>query len=182
MKFSLIALLWSTCVYLASAPLFHHFLFPPACLHLVAHPVGYLVHPFKKSRTRPARSHFSLGTELHEGTRGTCSSRWIARGRHHQARTTDPLQHAFRKTIEMQGEKSSFEGIWTHDDDPPAHLDSLRKGQRRCLLVKPPFGSHGAARLKSEQRPLWFLRAQRHEMVQRSRGSAAGCLDAVVPG
>ena len=52
----------------------------------------------------------------------------------------------------MQGEKSSFEGIWTHDDDPPAHLDSLRKGQRRCLLVKPPFGrSHTNC-----QAPLWL--------------------------
>jgi hypothetical protein len=79
---------------------------------------------------------------------GTRSSRRIARGRLHQTRTTDPWQHAFREAKEIQGEKSSFVGNWPHDD-PLAHLDSLRKGRRRCLLAKPPFGSHGAVRPRS---------------------------------
>ncbi len=54
---------------------------------------------------------------------GTRTSRWIARGRLHQTRTTDPWQHAFREAKEIQGKKSSFVGNWPHDD-PLAHLDS----------------------------------------------------------
>jgi hypothetical protein len=76
------------------------------------------------------------------------------------------LQHAFRKTIEMQGEKSSFEGIWTHDDDPPAHLDSLRKGQRRCLLVKPVLAT-------------WAIRShiRKETVIEEPFSPPARCMD-----
>src|SRR5689334_16697142 len=108
--------------------------------------------------------------ELDGGTRGTGLSRWMARGRLHQARTTDPFwQHARWETIEMQGEKSPFEGIVTNNDDTLAHLDSLLKGRPSFLLSKPPFDSHGADRLRSVRQPPWFLRAQWHEMLQSIR-------------
>lgn len=108
---------------------------------------GYWIIRSKK-RGLTSTITLSLGTEPNGGTMGTLSSRWIARGRLHQTRTTDPWQHAFRETKEIQGEKSSFVGNWPHDD-PLAHLGSLRKGRRRCLLAKPPFGSHGAVRTRS---------------------------------
>ena len=43
----------------------------------------------------------------------------------------------------MQGDRSSFEGIWTNDDDTLAHINLLMKGRPRFLLFKPPFDSHG---------------------------------------
>jgi hypothetical protein len=46
---------------------------------------GYLGHPFKKRPIWPPQSLISLGTEINGGTRGICSSRWMARGRLHQA-------------------------------------------------------------------------------------------------
>ena len=47
------------------------------------------------------------------------------------------------------GGKVLFSRIWTHDDDGLAPLGSLMQGLLRCLLFKPPFGSHGAVRLRS---------------------------------
>ncbi len=105
------------------------------------------------------------------------------RGTLHQARTTDTFwQHALRKTICMPSKRSSFAGICTNDDDTLAQLDPLMHGRLRWILFKPPFGSHGATRPRSEQQLPWFLLAEWHEMIQRSRGSAAECLDVVVPG
>jgi hypothetical protein len=73
------------------------------------------------------------------------------RGKLHQARTTDTFwQHALRKTIWMPSERSSFEGIWTNDDDTLAQLDPLMHGRLRWILFTPPFGSHGAVRPRSE--------------------------------
>jgi len=82
----------------------------------------------------------------------------------------------------MQGERSSFSGILTNDDDSLAHLDSLMKGQPSSLLFKQPFDSHSADQLRSEQQPPLFLLAEWNEMIQSIRESAAGSLDAVVPG
>jgi hypothetical protein len=53
-----------------------------------------------------------------------------------------------------------FQGIFTNDDDILAHLDSLLSHRLSLTLFKPPFGSHGAARPRSEQQPPWFLRAE----------------------
>jgi hypothetical protein len=65
---------------------------------LVERCIGYLAHPFKKRQTWPPGSLFSLATELDRGTRGTCSSRWMARGRLHQASKTGAcLQHALQE-------------------------------------------------------------------------------------
>jgi hypothetical protein len=52
----------------------------------------------------------------------------------------------------MQGDRSSFEGIWTNDDDTLAHINLLMKGRPRFLLFKPPFDSHGGAHPRSERR------------------------------
>jgi hypothetical protein len=82
----------------------------------------------------------------------------------------------------MQGERSSFEGIWTDDDDPLERIDSLMKGRPSSLLFKPPFDNHGAARLRSEELPPWLLLAQWHEMIQSIRESAVVSLDAVERG
>jgi hypothetical protein len=82
----------------------------------------------------------------------------------------------------MQAERSSFEGILTNDDDSLVHLHSLMKGRSRSLLFKPPFDSHGGVHLRSEQQLPWLLRAESNGMTHRRRESAAGCLDAVVPG
>jgi hypothetical protein len=82
----------------------------------------------------------------------------------------------------MQGQRSCFKGRLTIDDDLLAPLDSFRHGRRRGLLVRPSFGSHGAARPRSETQPLCFLWASCHAMIRRSRGSAAQSLDAVVLG
>src|SRR5207247_11231682 len=79
------------------------------------------------------------------------------------------------------GERSSFRGLLTIDDDMHAHLDSLLVGLRRCLRFKPPFGSHGAARPRSEQQPPWFPCAQGIGRIQRSREAAAEYLDVVEP-
>ena len=54
---------------------------------------------------------------------------------------------------------SVFQGIFTNDDDILAHLDSLLSRRLSLTLFRQPFGSHGAARLRSEQQPLCFLRA-----------------------
>ena len=103
------------------------------------------------------------------------------RGKLHQARTTDTFwQHALRKTIWMPSEWSPFEGIWTNDDDTLAQLDPLMHGRLRWILFKPPFGSRGAVRPRSEQQPPLLLRAEQNEMIHRSRESAAGCLGEVV--
>ncbi len=73
------------------------------------------------------------------------------RGKLHQARTTDTFwQHALRKTIWMPSERSSFEGIWTTDNDTLAQLDPLMHGRLRWIRFTPPFGSHGAVRPRSE--------------------------------
>jgi hypothetical protein len=83
------------------------------------------------------------------------------RGKLHQARTTDTFwQQALRKTIWMPSERSSFEGIWTNDDGTLAQLDPLMHGRLRWILFKPPFGSHGAARPRSEQQPPLLLCAK----------------------
>jgi len=80
----------------------------------------------------------------------------------------------------MPSERSSFEGIWTNDDDTLAQLDPLMHGRLRWILFKPPFGSRGAVRPRSEQQPPLLLRAEQNEMIHRSRESAAGCLGEVV--
>jgi hypothetical protein len=82
----------------------------------------------------------------------------------------------------MPSERSSFEGIWTNDDDTLAQLDPLMHGRLRWILFQLPFGSHGAVRPRSEQQPPLLLRAEQNEMIHRSRVSAAGCLGEVVPG
>ncbi len=82
----------------------------------------------------------------------------------------------------MRDERSSFKGLLTIDDDTVASLRSLLQGQLRWILFKPPFGSHGAARLRSERQPPWFLCAQWQERIRRSGESAAQCLDVAVPG
>ncbi len=53
-----------------------------------------------------------------------------------------------------------FQGIFTNDNDILAHLDSLLSHRLSLTLFKQPFGSHGAARPRSGQQPLWFLRAE----------------------
>jgi hypothetical protein len=53
-----------------------------------------------------------------------------------------------------------FQGIFTNDDDILAHLDSLLSRHLSLILFKQPFGSHGAARPRSEQQPPWFLRVE----------------------
>ncbi len=68
------------------------------------------------------------------------------------------------------------------DDDILAHLDALLDRRLGFPLFRQPFGSHGAAQPRSEQQPPWFLRAEKNQMIQRLRVSAAGSLDAVVPG
>jgi hypothetical protein len=55
---------------------------------------------------------------------------------------------------------SVFQGIFTNDDDILAHLDSLLSRRLSLTHFKLPFGSHGAARPRSEQQPPWFLRAE----------------------
>ncbi len=82
----------------------------------------------------------------------------------------------------MQGERSSFSGLLTHDDETLAHLDFLESRRLILTLFKPPFDSHGAARLRSERQPPWLLRAQWKQMIQSIGESAAQCLDGVVPG
>jgi len=64
----------------------------------------------------------------------------------------------------MQGDRSSFEGIWTNDDDTLAHINLLMKGRPRLLLFQPPFDSHGGAHPRSEQchLALRMLRGPRH--------------------
>jgi hypothetical protein len=107
----------------------------------------------------------------------------MARGRLHQARTTETFwQQTLWETLWMQGERSSFQGIWTDDDDPLERIDSLMKGRPSSLLFKPPFDNHGAARLRSEELPPWLLLAQWHEMIQSIRESAGVSLDAVERG
>jgi hypothetical protein len=59
---------------------------------------------------------------------------------------------------------------------------SCMKGRPSFLLSKPPFDSHGAVRLRSERQPPCFLREEENQRIQRSRESAAECLDGVVPG
>ena len=53
-----------------------------------------------------------------------------------------------------------FQGIFGNDDDILAHLDSLLSHRLSLTLFKQPFGSHGAARPRSEQQPPWFLRVE----------------------
>jgi hypothetical protein len=65
-----------------------------------------------------------------------------------------------------------FSGNLTHDDDCLASLVSLKKKRRRWIPFKPPFDSHSADQLRSEQLPPWFLHAQWHERMQRSRECA----------
>ena len=82
----------------------------------------------------------------------------------------------------MQGDRSSFEGIWTNDDDTLAHINLLMKGRPRLLLFQPPFDSHGGAHPRSEQRSPCPPHAERASTLHTRRVSAAGCLDAVVLG
>ena len=129
----------------------------------------------------PSRSLFLYSTNLDGGTKGTGSSRWMARGGFHQARTTETFwQQTLQEARWMQDERSLFKDILTNDDDPLAHPHSLLKGRPSSLLFKPLFGSHGADRPRSERQAPWFLLAQWHERIQRSREDAAGSLDAVV--
>lgn len=53
-----------------------------------------------------------------------------------------------------------FPGIFTNDVAILAHLDSLLPCRLSLTLFKQPFGSHGAARPRSEQQPPWFLLAE----------------------
>jgi len=53
-----------------------------------------------------------------------------------------------------------FKGIFTNNDDTLAHLDSLLSRRLSLTHFKQPFGSHGAARPRSERQPPWFLRAE----------------------
>ena len=131
----------------------------------------------------PSRSLFLYSTNLDGGTKETGSSRWMARGGFHQARTTETFwQQTLQEARWMQDERSLFKDILTNDDDPLAHPHSLLKGRPSSLLFKPLFGSHGADQPRSERQAPWFLLAQWHERIQKSRESAAGSLDAVVPG
>jgi hypothetical protein len=70
------------------------------------------------------------------------------------------LQHALREASEMQSERLPFEGILTNDDHTLAHRDCLLFRRLSLTFFKPPFGSHGADRLRSERQAPWFLRAQ----------------------
>ena len=63
----------------------------------------------------------------------------------------------------MQGQWSSFKGLWTIDDDTHALLDSLMHGRRRRLRFKPPFDSHGADLLRWDELPVmatWVIRSK----------------------
>ncbi len=69
------------------------------------------------------------------------------RGKLHQARTTDTFwQRALRKTIWMPRERSSFEGIWTNDNDTLAQLDPLMHGRLRWILFQPVLATCGIRR------------------------------------
>src|SRR6266567_1849324 len=135
----------------------------------------------KKDGPSPLRSLLSLDTELDGGTgEPVLLTGW---------REEDAVRQAYcRRSSSTRSQKpsgcrvSSLLSKESGHDDPLAPLDSLMEGRRRYLLVTPPFGSHGAVQTKLEQQPPWFLLAQWHEMFQRSWGSAAGSLDAVVPG
>lgn len=82
----------------------------------------------------------------------------------------------------MQGQRSSFKGLWTIDDDTRALLNSLMHARRRRPRFKPPFDSHGADLLRWDELPPWFRLAMEYERIQRSQGSAAGSLDAAWTG
>ena len=82
----------------------------------------------------------------------------------------------------MQDERSSFNGMLTIDDATLAPRGFLMHDRLKWILFKPPFGSHGAIQPRQKQRPPGFLGAEWKPMIQRSRGSAAGSLDGVVPG
>jgi hypothetical protein len=75
-----------------------------------------------------------------------------------------------------------FQGIFTNYDDIWARLDSVLYVRLSFSLFRKPFDNHGAAQPRSEQQPLWFLRAEKNQMIHRIRESAAGSLDADVPG
>ena len=112
--------------------------------------IGYLSHPFKKTELAcPITIIPGHGTRLRDKENLFFSL--SERGKLHQARTTDTFcQQALRKTIWMPSERSPFEGIWTNDDDTLAQLDPLMHGHLGWVLFKPPFGSHGAVRPRSE--------------------------------
>jgi hypothetical protein len=82
----------------------------------------------------------------------------------------------------MQDERPSFKGMLTIDDTTLAPRGFLMHGRLKWILFKPPFDSHGAAQPRQEHRPPCFLCAEWKPMIQSIRGSAAGCLDGVVPG
>ena len=73
----------------------------------------------------------------------------------------------------MQGQRPSFNGRLTIDDEIRPLLSSLRHGRRNCLCFKPLFDSHGADQRRWEELSPWFLRAGGKQMIQRPRGSAA---------
>jgi hypothetical protein len=52
-----------------------------------------------------------------------------------------------------------FQGIFTTDDEILAHLDSLLSRRLSLTFFRQPFGSHGAARPRSERQPPCYLRA-----------------------
>ncbi len=155
----------------------------------LAGPPPYLGHPFGKLPVLHDRASF-LGTAVEAPWHPT---RWkdkgnlflslLKRGRLHQARQPGAcLQFALQEASWMQDQSSSFKGMLTINDAIVAPLGSLLDGRLRCLLVTPPFDSHGAARPGPVWQPPWFLRSLRHERIQRSQGFAAQCLDGVVPG
>jgi hypothetical protein len=150
---------------------------------------GYFGHPFGKLPVLHDRASF-LGTAVEAPWHPT---RWkdkgnlflslLKRGRLHQARQPGAcLQFALQEASWMQDQSSSFKGMLTINDAIVVPLDSLLDDRLRCLLVTPPFDSHGAARPRLERQLPWFLLVQWHDRIQRSRGSAAQCLDGVVHG
>ena len=54
---------------------------------------------------------------------------------------------------------SVFQGIFTTDDEILAHLDSLLSRRLSLTLFRQPFGSHGAARPRSERQAPCYLGA-----------------------
>jgi hypothetical protein len=143
--------------------------------------IGYVDHPFKKGGLGLLDHAYPLTRNLKEGQGNRFfwldGERKTLSGKH----TADVLAAVLSETIWMQGEQSPFGGFWQHDGTL-AHSDSLLKGWRTGLPFKPPFGSHGAVRTRSERQAPWFLLVEWHARIQSGRGSAAGSLDAVVPG
>src|SRR5260221_14776312 len=73
--------------------------------------IGYLAHPFKKDGLGLLDRCYPL--------------------------TRNPIEGQGNRFFSLDGERSSFDGFWTYDDDPLGRIDSLMKGRLRSLLLKP---------------------------------------------